>query len=815
MITYDLNNIVNQLEVFIAYTDCDGTLLFINQPVLKIYNLQSSDIIGLKFWHCPWCYFDKEVDNSSIIRNAFTKALTNKKVTLEIEIQSRWFKLLFIPKLSTKKNISHIVIEGFDITTQVRAETLFSASEYKYKTLFSQSAEAYLLQDETVFINCNKAAAKLLGYDTIESILGLQPDDISPIEQENNQTSEEKAQEVRALAIKDGSHRCDWLLIKKNGDIVPCELTLTYILLGDKNIFHAALRDITEQRKQQKQLELLAHYDPLTGLPNRALFINLFEQAIKRSNSYEKQIAICFIDLDNFKAVNDNFGHQIGDKLLKVIAKRLIKALRVGDSVSRQGGDEFTFLLCDLIDSKSYKNLIQRVLKAISVTYNVDGVIGNISASCGVTLFPEDNSDFDQLMRHADQAMYQAKLAGKNRYHLFDFNTEEYLQKKYTSQSEIEIALAREEFVLFYQPKINMRTGNMIGAEALIRWLHPEKGVIGPVNFLPQIENTQIMVSVGEFVIEQALLQLNVWLNQGKCWKVSINIDAYHFTQENFVARLRQSLAKYPYINSEYLEIEILETVAIDDIDLVSNIITQCQALGVSVSLDDFGTGYSSLSFLKALPVDTIKIDQTFVRDMLDDDDRLLIEGIISLAKVFKKDIIAEGVESVEHGTVLMRLGCDLAQGYGIAKPMPSEEVYSWANSYTADKSWSIWADSTWEMSNLPLVTAQAEHIKWVQTILYAIDNGYSDLPHHELIDHKKCQLGTWYYSHGEKYYRHLDSFKQLEVVHKKIHLVGRDIISCIDEGKKAKALSLSKTLLALKSEVLDCLNILQREINF
>jgi len=816
MITYNLNNIVNQLEVFIAYTDCNGTLLFTNEIALKVNGLQKINVLGLKFWQCPWWGIDKKLDNTINVKNAFTQALTNKKVTLELEIESRWFQLLFIPKLSTKNNISHIIIEGYDITAQVRAETLLSASEYKYKTLFAQSAEAYLLQEDNTFIECNKAAVELLGYGTIKSILGLQPNNISPIEQGNNQTSEDKAQEVRALAIKNGSHRCEWLILKNNGDIIPCELTLTYILLGDKNIFHTVLRDITEQKNQQNQLELLAHYDPLTGLPNRTLFNHHFEQAVKQSNKYQKQIAICFIDLDNFKAVNDNFGHQTGDKLLKVIANRLIKTLRVEDSVSRQGGDEFALLLCDLKDSKSYKIMIQRVLKAISATYNVDGVIGNISASCGVTLYPEDNGDFDQLLRHADQAMYQAKLSGKNKYHLFSFNTEESLQKKYKFQNKIKVALARQELVLFYQPKINMRTGNMVGAEALIRWLHPKEGLIGPAKFLPQVENTQVMVSVGEFVIEQALLQLNIWLNQGENWKVSINIDAYHFTQESFITLLKQSLDKYPDINSKYLEIEILETVAIDDINLVSNIITQCQALGVSVSLDDFGTGYSSLSFLKALPVDTIKIDQTFVRDMLDDDeDRLLIEGIISLAKVFKKEVIAEGVESAEHGTVLMRLGCDLAQGYGIAKPMPSKDVYSWANSYKADKSWSIWADSTWEMSNIPLVTAQANHIKWVQTIFNAIDNGYSDLPHHELVDHKKCQLGTWYYSHGEQYYGHLDSFKQLEVIHKKIHLVGKDIISCIERGEKAKALSLSKTLLVLKSEVLDCLNILQREINF
>jgi len=816
MMTYDLKDIVNQLEVFIAYTDCDGTLLFINQAAIKMYNLQSSDIIGLKFWQCPWWSLNEKPDNAINVKNAFTQALTNKKVTLELEIQSRWFKLLFIPKLSTKNNISHIVIEGCDITTQIRAETLLTASEYKYKTLFSESVEAYLIQDGTVCINSNKAAVELLGYDTIESILGLHPTDISPIEQENNQTSEDKGQEVRALAIKNGSHRCEWLILKKNGDTVSCELTLTYILLGSKDIFHVALRDITKQKKQQKQLELLAHYDPLTGLPNRTLFNHHFEQAVKQNNCSQKQIAVCFIDLDNFKAVNDNFGHQTGDKLLKVIANRLIEILKAEDSVSRQGGDEFAFILCDLKDSESYINIIQRVLKTISATYNIDGVTGNINASCGVTLYPKDNGDFDQLLRHADQAMYQAKLSGKNKYHLFNFNTEEYLQKKYTSQNEIKIALARQQLVLFYQPKVNMRTGNMVGAEALIRWLHPKEGLIGPVNFLPQIENTQIMVYVGEFVIEQALLQLNIWLNQGKNWKISINIDAYHFTQENFVARLKQSLDKYPDINSEYLEIEILETVAIDDIYLVSNIITQCQALGVSVSLDDFGTGYSSLSFLRALPVNTIKIDQTFVRDMLNDnEDRLLIEGIISLAKVFNKEIIAEGVESAEHGTVLIRLGCDLAQGYGIAKPMPSEEVYSWVNSYKADKSWSIWANSAWEMSNLPLITAQAEHIKWVQTIFNAIDNGYSNLPHHELIDHKRCQLGTWYYSHGKQHYGHLDSFKQLEVIHKNIHLVGRDIISCIDEGKKAKALDLSKVLLTLKSEVLDCLNILQQEVNF
>jgi len=321
---------------------------------------------------------------------------------------------------------------------------------------------------------------------------------------------------------------------------------------------------------------------------------------------------------------------------------------------------------------------------------------------------------------------------------------------------------------------------------------------------------------VGAWVIEQALIQLELWQAQGKDWTVSINIDAYHFMQNNFISDLVIALARHPKVLQNKLEIEILETVAFDDLVPVSEQIADCQALGVSFALDDFGTGYSSLSYLKNLPADCLKIDQSFVRDMLDDrQDLALIEGIISLSKVFQRHVIAEGVETAEHGVVLMRLGCDHAQGYGIARPMPANDMEEWAKNYTPDESWSIWSGSDWEMSNLPLVVAQSDHIAWIQEIQKTLSGRVLSLGHGELTNHYECRLGTWYYGHGKTHYGHLSAFRELEDIHIDVHRLGHKIISMHQKSKTDEALILFDELLELKSQVLDSLNTLQKQVNF
>ena len=301
--------------------------------------------------------------------------------------------------------------------------------------------------------------------------------------------------------------------------------------------------------------------------------------------------------------------------------------------------------------------------------------------------------DADQLVRHADQAMYVAKESGKNRYHLFDTVQDEAIKVQRESLEAIRTALDNQQFVLHYQPKVNMRTGTVIGVEALIRWQNPERGLLNPLEFLPVIENHPMSIEIGEWVIDTVLTQISLWQKRGLKLPVStsINIAAVQLQQPDFTQRLTTLLAAHPDVEPHYLELEVLETSALDDVAHVSAIMNACMALGVKFALDDFGTGYSSLTYLRRLPASLIKIDQSFVRDMLTDpDDLAIVEGVIALAKSFKRDVIAEGVETIEHGTALLQLGCELAQGYGIAKPMPASDVPEWVADWQADGAWKV-----------------------------------------------------------------------------------------------------------------------------
>jgi len=480
---------------------------------------------------------------------------------------------------------------------------------------------------------------------------------------------------------------------RKNGEVYAELKTISAVRdEHDINTHYVALGyDITPMKEHQDQLEHIAHYDILTNLPNRVLLADRLSQAMLQCNRHNKSLAVVFLDLDYFKQVNDTYGHDVGDELLIALSVLMKEALREGDSLARIGGDEFVAVLTDLTTVEDCEPVLERLLLAASEPVTIGDVVLNVSASIGVTLYPQDNVDADQLMRHADQAMYVAKESGKNRYHLFDTAQDNAVKVQHESLEAIRRALDSHQFVLYYQPKVNMKTGSVIGVEALIRWQHPERGLLNPLAFLPVIENNPMMIEMGEWVIDTALIQISQWqaMEVNVPVSISVNIAAVQLQQSDFTDRLTTLLAAHPDVVPCYLELEVLETSALDDVHHVSTTMNDCMALGVNFALDDFGTGYSSLTYLRRLPASLIKIDQSFVRDMLNDaDDLAIVEGVIALAKLFKRDVIAEGVETIEHGTALLQLGCNLAQGYGIARPMPACDIPAWVNDWKPDVSW-------------------------------------------------------------------------------------------------------------------------------
>jgi diguanylate cyclase (GGDEF)-like protein/PAS domain S-box-containing protein len=492
---------------------------------------------------------------------------------------------------------------------------------------------------------------------------------------------------------KPGAVTVEFRMLCKDGH---WQWTLGRVLVVSRDALGRPLRligtntDITERKAHQSQLEHMAHFDALTGLPNRVLLADRLQQAMAQALRRGQQLAVAYLDLDGFKAINDRHGHQVGDQVLIALASRMKQALREGDTLARIGGDEFVAVLIDLENAAASHPMLIRLLAAAAEPIPADELMRQVSASIGVTFYPQlRDMDADQLLRQADQAMYLAKLAGKNRYNVFDAERDSSLRVHHESLENIRLALERREFVLYYQPKVNMRTGLVIGAEALIRWQHPDKGVLSPATFLPVIEDHPLAVAIGEWVISTALTQMEAWQAAGLDLSVSVNVGARQLQQVDFVARLQTLLANHSHTRPCQLELEVLETSALADIAQVSQVIDACAQMGVSFALDDFGTGYSSLTYLKRLQVALLKIDQSFVRDMLDDpNDMAILQGVIGLAAAFKRQVIAEGVETVAHGTVLLQLGCELAQGYGIARPMPADLMPAWAANWQPDPAW-------------------------------------------------------------------------------------------------------------------------------
>ncbi|WP_317202663.1 putative bifunctional diguanylate cyclase/phosphodiesterase [Janthinobacterium sp.] len=458
----------------------------------------------------------------------------------------------------------------------------------------------------------------------------------------------------------------------------------------------ASERDLGKQLAQTvrmqsalQQMSWQNYHDVLTGLPNRSALAARFEQELFLARERQRLLAVCLIDLDHFQRVNERFGAESGDEILKQVAARLHGFARQNHYSARLGGDEFVMLLSGQSETAAIEEIVAQLLRELSRPYQCDGLALTLSVSAGVAVYAGRATSTETLLRHADHAVYQAKLTGRNTYHFFDAELDEEVRTHHNQRTDIRAALLGGELRLHYQPKVNMRAGDIVGMEALLRWQHPRRGVLEPAHFLPAVGDTDLIIDIGEWVLRQALWQMQRWTASGRHWVVSVNIAARHLQQAGFVARLKAILAEFPGVRAEMLELEVLESSALGDIEHVRRVMTACQALGVTFALDDFGTGYSSMSYLKRLPADILKIDQSFVRNMLSDEEDLhLVSAVIGLAKSFHLKVIAEGVETVEHGSRLMQLGCDLAQGYGIARPMPADAVLQWAADYSQAPAW-------------------------------------------------------------------------------------------------------------------------------
>lgn len=514
---------------------------------------------------------------------------------------------------------------------------------------------------------------------------------------------------------------------RADGEIFAEHLTISAAKNEQGEVVHffGIFSDVSRQKAHEQQLQHIAHFDGLTGLPNRVLLADRLHQAMAQTVRRHCKLALVFMDLDGFKAVNDRYGHDVGDELLVAVAQRLQQALREEDTLARLGGDEFVAILIDLDGLQHVRPILERLRHAAAQPFLLEGLNLTVTLSLGVSFYPQSETiEAEQLMRQADQAMYQAKLAGKNRYCFFDDEQDRQLRSRHALQAEIRQALVNQEFRLFYQPKVSMRSGALIGMEALLRWYLPQQHRWrAPSDFLPAIQGSALAVTLGEWVLETAVAQMDVWQAQGLSIAVSVNMEAVHLQQPDFMVWLRDLLARYPRVPPSCLELEVVETSALNDMLTVSRLIHDCRAIGVDFALDDFGTGYSSLTYLRRLSAAVLKIDQSFVRGILTDrNDVAMLEGVLGLARAFRTQVIAEGVETVAHGELLLQLGCEWAQGYAIAAAMAPHEVPCWLAHWQLPASWR--QTQRIDPARLPLLTSRVANRCWIRAVRAHLQGG-------------------------------------------------------------------------------------------
>jgi EAL domain-containing protein (putative c-di-GMP-specific phosphodiesterase class I) len=487
---------------------------------------------------------------------------------------------------------------------------------------------------------------------------------------------------------------------------------------------------------------------------------------------------------------------------------RMKRVMREGDTLARLGGDEFAAVMLDLHDAKACSHSLNRLLAAASKEAQIGDFTLCVSASAGVTFYPQgEEVDAEVLLRQAGQAMYQAKLAGKSRYHKFDPSEDMIARSRHENLEHLRKALVAQQFVLHYQPKVNMRTGAVVGAEALIRWQHPDRGLLPPGMFLPVIEDHQLAVDLGDWVIESALSQMEAWQSSGLDLPISVNVSAFELQQPDFADRLAARLAKHPAIKPSNLELEVLETSALQDVVQASQVLKACRGLGVSISLDDFGTGYSSLSYLTRLPANILKIDQSFVRDMLEEPDNMtILEGVLGIAAAFRREVIAEGVETVEHGLMLLQMGCDLGQGHGIARPMPADELQPWIATWHPDPRWAdvprVNAD------NRAVMYASVEHYAWLGAFDACLQGKRSTPPS---LDASQCRIAAWLSVEKQSARRTFAAIQAIDLLHQQIHALAEEIFLSQSEGRNSVGLARLRELTRLHDKCLTRLKSFMR----
>jgi len=534
------------------------------------------------------------------------------------------------------------------------------------------------------------------------------------------------------------------------------------------------------------------------------------EQKIELARQQRKTLAVCHLNIDDFDSVNTRHGRKTGDRLLVRLGDFLRQELRHEDMVVHLGGDEFVLVFSLLDDHAASERALNRLMVSFASPIELGEVSLSLSASIGVSIFPADDNDAATLLRHAGQAMYRAKQAGGNRFTYFDPIADINEKGRRHVIAQVRKGIERGEFRLHYQPKVDIAQGVVVGFEALIRWQHPEDGLLSPAHFLPMIEDDDLIVDLGYWTLQAALADLALWHRAGHTFGVSVNMATRHLQFPGFAERLREMLAGYPELPKWALELEILETTNMADLASAAEVLGQCLELGVAFALDDFGTGYSSLTYFRKLPVQTLKIDQTFVRDMLSDpEDLAIVEGLVLLGRSFSRITVAEGVEDIETAMLLKALGCTILQGYGIARPMPVERIFPWLREWP-DARWLRARDRQIGEEMVPLIVAEGHHRAWTKKLVACLDGNPEVTPE---LDPKLCHVGRWCFHNVLDGVTDTPLCEGNRQLHEELHEQAAEMLALLDGGKGDEARAMLSEFMR-KSEMLnDCLRALRLKI--
>lgn len=627
-----------------------------------------------------WLYHrDNETDGRlppgvfAAVGNAINLTLTTKQMQLlEFQWSQDLTRIRYWEARIIYRANEEVLMVVRDITHRKKQDTQLRL----WAKVFEGSNEAIMITDANFrVISVNRAYESIMGFAEAE-VTGVDTLTVGA-----RLHTHSFFRNLTSVLKEQGYWQGELLNQRKNGQIFPTWYSISMVqdAKGEPENYIAIFNDITEYKNSRAQIEFLAHHDNLTGLPNRVLLNDRLDMALNTAKRQNEKVGVLFIDLDRFKNVNDSLGHSVGDQLLKETATRLSSAIRTGDTVSRLGGDEFVVLFPKIEDEANIADLTIKLRDILQQPYNVGGISMHITPSIGIALYPDDGDTTNALIKNADAAMYLAKEKGRNNYQFYKPILNSRTLDRLRLENDMRVALDEGGFEIHYQPQIIAKDGTLWGAEALVRWRHPERGLISPGDFIPLAEETGLIIPLGEWVFQQAARQVTHWRKNGlPNLVVSVNISALQFRKENFVDRIQAILAE-EHAESHSLELELTESILMHDMQASIQTLNYLREIGFRIAIDDFGTGFSSLNYLRRLPVNVLKIDQSFVREMLAERASLaIVESIITLAHSLGKETIAEGVETQAELDVLTERGCRLMQGYFFAKPLPVPAFEAW-----------------------------------------------------------------------------------------------------------------------------------------